>query len=85
MNNYQTYPLEQALSMEDKRGLVHIFRNRYWIIREGNLLFWRGYSPQCNAVKSIAERLAKEDCEVVFLERVFIPMREGSDGLLYDF
>lgn len=74
---YTKYPISEAFI--PKEGLCMIYDNRWWSIEEECLLFFRGVSPQCNSNKSIAERFDKEK-EIRFLERVFIPMHETTNG-----
>jgi hypothetical protein len=53
-----------------------VYTNRWWIVYDGNVLFFRTYtSPQCNVNKSIVLRLAErvEGAEVVFLPLAYLP------------
>jgi hypothetical protein len=68
--------LEKATSLPDD-GLFNVFKNRYWVVIEGNILFYRSYcSPQCNSNVRIMDNTAlvcKYGASIKLIERVFVP------------
>lgn len=76
LSEYRFLPLQQA---EYAEGLVHVIRDRWWIIHpEKGLAFFRGRSPQCNASREIVEMVLGKDPDpelaVVFLPVVYLPI-----------
>ncbi len=70
-------------SMEIKSGPSMVYDDHYWVIEDECLLFFRGYSPQCNKIKGVAEQLSFGK-EVRLLPRVFIPQRWSNDEMVPD-
>ena len=72
--HYMRIPIEEAIKIPDD-GIFMIYKNRYWAVKDGNILFYRRYtSPQCNSDKRIMDRMVNEHRnEILFLERVFVP------------
>lgn len=52
--------------------------NRWWIVTDQEeVLFFRGFSPQCNHDRSITERLNKiPNTTVRFIEVAYMPRRD---------
>jgi hypothetical protein len=47
----------------------------YWVVEAGHVLYYRGFAPQCNAIKEIAIRLAGKlypDCEIRHLPVAYV-------------
>ena len=58
------------------KDVVQVFENRYWVVtQEDEVLLYRGYSPQCNMHKAIAESMLKmhEGCTIKQLPVAFVP------------
>lgn len=51
-------PLEKATIPPP--GLIEHIHNRWWVVHpQKGLVFWKGWSPQCNSNKEITERIWK--------------------------
>lgn len=70
---------EDKLKMQQipKDGLFHIYKDRYWAVDDGKILFYKSYcSPQCNRDKRIMEKghwHTKYGFQIEFIETVFVP------------
>ena len=57
-------------------GLFFLYKNRYWLINDGGLIFYKGRYPQCNpserAMDLLPDKLPNQ--RVQFFERVYIPI-----------
>jgi len=85
-SKYTFIPVESILEPHPEAHTLDVYRDRWWAVHDGCVLFWRGYSPQCNAHKSIVERMtrpghAHETCDVVFLETAYIPVKWTDEGM----
>ena len=71
LENYKKVPIEKAVKPKD--GYV-VMADRWWIVVDECILFYRGYAPQCNDVKAITESIRDRmypGAEVRFLPMVF--------------
>lgn len=70
------------LTTVDGKDLVQIYRDRWWIVDENNnVLFYNGYSPQCNADQSISISIRDKlyiGLEVRLIDIVYIPIRSND-------
>lgn len=67
-------PVEKATTPFDG---AYVYANRWWIVRDGCVLFFCKFAPQCNPNKEITERLRDRlypGAEVRFLPVVFAKM-----------
>ena len=65
-------PVEEAIT--PRNGMV-VMCDRWWIVLDGCLLFFKGFAPQCNAVEKIAKSIRDRlypDADVRFLPLVFV-------------
>lgn len=71
MGEYTRIPVEKAMKPFDG---ARVLTNRWWVVVDECLLFYRGFSPQCNAIESITKRLAAihPSGEVRFLETAYV-------------
>ena len=85
-DKYKMVPIELLTRPPAYEGDFAAYRDRYWAVKDGNLLFYGGnsrtkyWSPQCNRNKAVVENLTvdgrcHETCEVVFLPMVYIPIK----------
>lgn len=54
-----------------------VYKDRWWIIENGNILLYRGVSPQCNRDKRVVEKSLQKlypGSEVKFLETVYLDL-----------
>lgn len=71
MSRVTCLPVGKAIKPFDG---ARVICDRWWIVQDEHLLFFRGFSPQCNAIKEIAERIAKKlypEADVRFFETVY--------------
>jgi hypothetical protein len=64
-------------------GSCQVLGHRWWLMRGEEIAFYKRMSPQCNADRVIAKRIALnyEWCtEVRFIERVAVPTRHYDNG-----
>lgn len=64
-------PIEKATKPFD--GAI-VIANRYWIVIDDCILFYRKHSPQCNSQLAVVESIKKRlypDAEIRFLECVY--------------
>jgi hypothetical protein len=65
-----------------KDGMFSIYADHWWIVTsDGEIMFYKGTSPQCNSSKRIAESIRNTqypDCEVKQIPFVFIPIRTND-------
>ncbi len=70
-------PLTKLISIDGK-DIVQIYKSRWWIIDENeNVLFYNGYSPQCNINQMMVESLRDKlypGLEVRFIDVAYIPI-----------
>lgn len=81
---YIKYPISKA-TKPPQDGLCRVYSDHYWLVIDECILFYRGFSPQCNSDRRLCE-LCKElpDSDVVLLSQVFVPCHEGVDGVTID-
>ena len=75
MTNLESVPIHETTKVFNG---AQAFCDRWWIVRDGNILFHDGYAPQCNSNKEIAERIRDKlypDADVQFLPVVYRPQR----------
>jgi hypothetical protein len=75
-SKYVRFPISVAIKVPTS-GEFMVVGGHYWVVDAGDLLFFRGQSPQCNVSQKIAERLAAAvpSAEVRWLKRVFVPIK----------
>jgi hypothetical protein len=77
---YSYIPLEKLTATPSEEGFHHLMTDRWWAIDpERGAIIYRGgdgkaFSPQCNAHRSIVERLGgiHEHAEPQFIERAWL-------------
>lgn len=72
--DFTRIPVEEAVKPFE--GAV-VYMNRYWIVQDGNILLYKGRSPQCNHQKVVVEKSLQKlypNSEVKFLEVVYLDM-----------
>ena len=75
MDCYTRIKVEDIISPIGK-DVVQVLEGRFWLVTpEGEVLLYRGRSPQCNRDKHIVEKLAQRHngCEVKHLPVAFVP------------
>lgn len=81
LTRYKLVPLAKLTSLDGK-DLVQIYKSRWWVVDENeNVLFYNGYSPQCNSCKTIVESLRDklyDGLEVRFVEVAYIPIKSND-------
>jgi len=75
-SNYKKYPIKKALSPVN--GLFYNYTNRYWLVKDDCLLFYKGTSPQCNTNRTIVEKINKSRFSIQYFESVFIPIHSND-------
>ena len=89
-DDWQFLPLPHALAGPSS-GFVQVFSNRWWsVCPKRGLRFYNQMkangrrqhkslgSPQCNADQRIMARFCKPGDDVIFIERVFVPVNLGD-------
>lgn len=76
---YARYPAAKAVT--PRAGLCIIYEDHWWVVEDDCLLFYRGFSAQCNSNRDTALHIAAGR-EVRFFERVFIPHRFSNEDQL---
>lgn len=75
------YPISKLISHE-KKQLVEIYRNQYWIVdKEENVLFARGRHPQCNSDERISKMVRDKlypEYEIRLIEVAYVEIRIPS-------
>jgi len=64
-------PIEKATTLFDG---ARVYANYWWVVRDGCILFFRKFAPQCNKNREITERLRDKlypGADVQFLPVVF--------------
>lgn len=79
MTDYSRYRLlSRAAAITPKSGMHMVYTDTWWITDEnGNLYFYEGHSPQCNAVQKIAEAIRDKVHKGKLVEQipvVFVPV-----------
>jgi len=77
-DKYQYIPLGLVMGEPDEEGSYYLLKDRWWAVKEDHIVFCYYTNPQCNKIRSIAERM---NGEVKFINKVFIPL--DYDGV-YD-
>jgi len=70
-NKFEIIPVEEAI--RPKNGAT-VYTNKYWAVLDGCVLFFRGFAPQCNANKELAEMVVSRlypDAEIELLDCVY--------------
>lgn len=82
MSEFLKVPIENILSPLTNGGCnFTILKNRYWNVTKDNcVLFFKGYSPQCNINKSIVERNCPKNTGVKLIDLAYIPTKHYSTG-----
>lgn len=81
---YTKYPINKA-TKPPPGGLCWVYTDRYWLVVDECILFYRGFSPQCNPDRRLCElRKDLAEADIVFLSQVFVPAREGMNGTVVD-
>ena len=75
---FDKIPIEKLSETPSESGFYYLMKDRYWAVDEdGNALFCRGASPQCNTNKTIVERIVAGEkhpgVKVVFIENAWTP------------
>lgn len=68
-------PLEKALKPFDN---ALVLTDRWWVVVDNCILFYRGYSPQCNSQKEITElsmRRLYPKAEAVYFPVIYVEHR----------
>ena len=72
----------ESLTSAAGKDIVQIFHDTWWVVdKDGNVLFSRGTSAQCNRNKEIAQSFVDRmypDCEIKFIPVAFIPVSCGD-------
>ena len=70
-NGFEMIPVEEAICHKNKSI---IYTDKYWVVQDGYMLFFRGIIPLCNASKTIAERIIPRlrlSAEIEFFDCVY--------------
>jgi len=70
-------PVEEVSRPRD--GVFRVVVDAWWIMSGGQVMFFRGHSPQCNANREVAERIRKSlypECEIVQVPVAYVPWRD---------
>lgn len=77
LNDYRNPQRWTRMALEDlktpKPGRLCV-GPAYWAVHEGDVLFFKGHSPQCNRSEAVI-RHVRPDCEIVFVDMAFVPHR----------
>jgi len=66
-------PVESIADVPHQDGYYQCLTNRWWVVVDGCILIYKGFSPQCNETKDIADRMAvARGGAVEFIKRAFI-------------
>lgn len=75
---FKKYPISKATAAPED-GPHMVMLNRWWEVEDECLLFFAPTnSPQCNSDKRIVEKF-KGVADVIFIERVYIPLTGNGD------
>lgn len=86
IGEYKFVKREHIDHVPDGGGLMDVLDNKWWMVFEGHLVFYRGRSPQCNTTKQIVEHLTKDvpfPVTIELIKRVAIPIHivdQWEDG-----
>ena len=81
MSKHVKVPIKEVVDFEKIiEGDNYCYVDRWWHVTEDDcILFYNGFSPQCNSHKSIIERSPIKGARPVFLSRVVVPMKTYYD------
>jgi len=70
-NNFEMIPVEEA--RRPKNGAT-VYTDKYWAVQDGCVLFFRGFAPQCNSNKKLAEMVTTKlypEAKVKFFDCIY--------------
>jgi len=77
--NYTLVPITEAIKPKD--GPQWCYKDRYWAVKDECIMFFKGFAPQCNGDKKIAESINQRihpDCETRFIPVIFRKADRGD-------
>lgn len=75
INEYKLVSIDELLAPKKPATAFILYPGAWWAVFEGQVLFYKGTSPQCNPNKAILERFMPSWCTAKYIERAYLPIR----------
>lgn len=76
-HSHTLVPIEK-LSGPEKKQLVELYANSYWVVKDECVIFVRGRNPMCNPNERIVNQFRDAlypGCEVRLIPLLYVPIR----------
>jgi hypothetical protein len=75
--NIELVDIADAATPRD--GVFRVIVDAWWIVKDEKIMMYRGFSPQCNRDRKLAESVRKKlypECELRQLPAVYVPWKD---------